>query len=67
RATEIWYAITRWSGLFLIIPHNIATSFALFYTSARNTKEKKGAVLEVVHRENGDGCLLLRPLHLFSA
>ncbi|GAU45443.1 hypothetical protein TSUD_107350 [Trifolium subterraneum] len=44
-ASKVWYQISRWLGLFLILPHNVFTSFALLITSAKNKKEKMGLCL----------------------
>ncbi|MCI15313.1 hypothetical protein A2U01_0036451, partial [Trifolium medium] len=38
--TKVWYDITRWLGVILIIPPNLATSFAMWATCSNNKKEK---------------------------
>ncbi|GAU46639.1 hypothetical protein TSUD_246650 [Trifolium subterraneum] len=42
---KVWYEITRWLGFTLIIPPNLAISFAMWATCVSNKKEKKGICL----------------------
>ncbi|XP_045792042.1 uncharacterized protein LOC123886801 [Trifolium pratense] len=39
---KVWYGLTSWLGLTLIIPPNIATSFAMWATCVNSKKQKAG-------------------------
>jgi hypothetical protein len=39
---EVWYALTRWLGVVLILPPTMSSSFALFVGCGSNKKRRKG-------------------------
>jgi hypothetical protein len=39
-AAKVWYALTKWLGIYLIVPPNISMSFAMWATCVSNKKGK---------------------------
>jgi hypothetical protein len=44
-SAKVWYEITRWLGIMIILPHDVLSSLAILITCARNKKERGGLVL----------------------